>query len=216
VSSYIKRLLDIVVSMAALVILLPLLVVIALAIKIDNPGPVFFRQERAGVRGQPFKIFKFRTMIVGAEKKGAGVFVEDNDPRITMVGNLLRKISLDELPQLINIFKGEMSLVGPRPTLPYQVENYDQRQRGRLEVKPGITGWAQVNGRSSLTWPERIELDLWYIENQSLWLDLKVLFKTVGVVLGKSNLYKPDVYDPISGQKPVKSIEKEHETNDNV
>jgi undecaprenyl phosphate N,N'-diacetylbacillosamine 1-phosphate transferase len=204
VNSYIKRLLDIMVSMAALVILLPLLVVIALAIKIDNPGPVFFRQERAGYRGQPFKIFKFRTMIVGAEKKGAGVFVEDNDPRITMVGNLLRKISLDELPQLINIFKGEMSLVGPRPTLPYQVENYDQRQRGRLEVKPGITGWAQVNGRSSLTWPERIELDLWYIENQSLWLDLKVLFKTVGVVLGKSNLYKPDVYDPISGQKPKK------------
>jgi len=205
VSRFIKRLFDIVASLAALIILLPLFVLIALAIKVDNPGPVFFRQERAGFRGKSFIIYKFRTMIVGAEKKGAGVFVENNDSRITRVGTLLRKISMDELPQLINIFKGEMSLVGPRPTLPYQIDNYDQRQRGRLVVKPGMTGWAQVNGRSSLTWPERIKLDLWYIENRSLWLDLKIIVKTFGVVLGKSNLYKPDVYDPISGQKPENS-----------
>ena len=204
-SRFIKRLFDIVASLAALIILLPLFVLIALAIKVDNPGPVFFRQERAGFRGKSFIIYKFRTMIVGAEKKGAGVFVENNDSRITRVGTLLRKISMDELPQLINIFKGEMSLVGPRPTLPYQIDNYDQRQRGRLVVKPGMTGWAQVNGRSSLTWPERIKLDLWYIENRSLWLDLKIIVKTFGVVLGKSNLYKPDVYDPISGQKPENS-----------
>ena len=133
--------------------------------------------------------------------------MEQDDPRITKVGNLLRKTSLDELPQLINILKGEMSLVGPRPTLPYQVENYDQRQKNRLNVKPGITGWAQVNGRSSLSWPERIELDLWYIDNWSLWLDLKVIAKTIGVVLEKGNLYKPDGYDPIAGQK--------HENTDN-
>lgn len=197
-----KRLLDVLVSLVALIILLPFLLVVAVAIKLDDRGPVFFRQERAGLKGQTFKILKFRTMVVDAEKIGTGVFVEEEDPRITMVGNLLRKTSLDELPQLLNILKGEMSLVGPRPTLPYQVENYDQRQIRRLEVKPGVTGWAQVNGRSALTWPERIELDLWFIDNWSLWLDFKILIKTVGVVLRKSNLYKPDGYDPISGQKP--------------
>ncbi len=210
----IKRLIDVTAGLLALIIALPLFVVVAAAIKLDDPGPVFFRQERAGLKRQVFKIFKFRTMVTDAENKGAGVFVEEKDPRITRVGNLLRKTSLDELPQLINILKGEMSLVGPRPTLPYQVENYDQRQMERLEVKPGITGWAQVNGRSALTWPERIELDLWYIENWSLWLDLKIILLTFKVVLAKSNLYKRAGYDPISGQTPGNSIEKESE-NDN-
>lgn len=210
----IKRLIDVTASLLSLIIALPLFAVIAAAIKLDDPGPVFFRQERAGLKRQVFKIFKFRTMVTDAENKGAGVFVEEKDPRITGVGNLLRKTSLDELPQLINILKGEMSLVGPRPTLPYQVENYDQRQMERLEVKPGITGWAQVNGRSALTWPERIELDLWYIENWSLWLDLKIILLTFKVVLAKSNLYKRAGYDPISGQTPGNSIVKESE-NDN-
>ncbi len=198
----IKRTIDLFISFIALFLLSPVLIFIALAIKLDCPGPVFFRQERAGLEGQTFKIFKFRTMVVGAEKKGAGVFVEEKDPRITRVGKLLRHTSLDELPQLINILKGEMSLVGPRPTLPYQVENYDERQMKRLEVKPGVTGWAQVNGRSALTWPERIELDLWYLDNWSLWLDLKIILLTFKVIISKSNLYKPDGYDPISGQKP--------------
>ena len=198
----IKRLIDFSISLFMLVILFPVFTIIALVIKLDDPGSVFFLQERVGQKRQVFKIFKFRTMVIGAEKKGAGVFVEEKDPRITRVGKLLRHTSLDELPQLINIFKGEMSLVGPRPTLPYQVDNYDVRQMKRLEVKPGITGWAQVNGRSSLTWPERIELDLWYLENWSLWLDLKIILMTFKVILAKSNLYKPEGYDPISGQKP--------------
>ena len=198
-SMVLKRLFDIAVSLAVLIILLPLFGIIALAIKVDDRGPVFFRQQRSGYQGQIFTIYKFRTMVVNADKQGAGVFVEENDSRITRVGKLLRKTSLDELPQLINILKGEMSLVGPRPTLPYQVENYDQRQMKRLDMKPGITGWAQVKGRSSLSWPERIEKDLWYIENWSLWLDFKIMLITFKVVLAKSNLYKPAGYDPISG-----------------
>ena len=199
----VKRLVDLLGSLPGLLLISPLLIGVALAIKLDDRGPVFFRQQRAGLKGQAFKILKFRTMVQDAEKKGAGVFVEEEDPRITRVGKFLRHSSLDELPQLINIVRGEMSLVGPRPTLPYQVEKYDQRQMRRLNVKPGITGWAQVNGRSALTWPERIELDLWYIDNWSLWLDLKIIFKTFLVVLKKGNLYKTAENDPISGQKPT-------------
>jgi len=199
----VKRAIDLLGSLTGLLITSPLLLGVALAIKLDDGGPVFFRQQRAGLKGQAFRIFKFRTMVINAEKQGAGVFVEEEDPRITRVGKFLRHTSLDELPQLINILRGEMSLVGPRPTLPYQVENYDQRQMRRLDVKPGITGWAQVNGRSALTWPERIELDLWYIENWSLWLDLKIILKTFLVVLKKGNLYKTVDNDPISGKKPT-------------
>lgn len=200
----VKRVIDLLGSLPGLLLLSPLLFGLALAIKLDDRGPVFFRQQRAGLKGQVFKIYKFRTMVQNAENLGAGVFVEEEDPRITRVGKFLRHSSLDELPQLINIVRGEMSLVGPRPTLPYQVENYDQRQMRRLEVKPGITGWAQVNGRSALSWPERIELDLWYLDNWSLWLDLKILLKTFLVVLEKGNLYKTADNDPISGQKPTK------------
>ena len=206
---FIKRSVDVIISLFILAVLFPINILIALSIKIDDPGPVFFRQERAGQNKRIFKIFKFRTMISGAEKKGAGVFVEENDSRITRVGKFLRQTSLDELPQLFNIIKGEMSLVGPRPTLPYQVENYNQEQLRRLLMKPGITGWAQVNGRSSLTWPERIELDLWYIDNWSLWLDLKILVKTVLVVFKRNNLYRTDYNDPISGKKNNADQEKE-------
>ena len=195
-----KRLLDFTASLAGLICLLPLFILVVVAIKLDDRGPVFFRQERVGLEGRPFLIFKFRTMIVNAEKVGAGVFVEKNDARITRVGKFLRHTSLDELPQLINIFRGDMSLVGPRPTLSYQVDKYDDRQRRRLKAKPGVTGWAQVNGRSALTWPERIELDLWYIDNWSLYLDLKILAKTFRVVAERGNLYKTAIYDPISGE----------------
>ena len=138
-------------------------------------------------------------MVVNAEKMGAGVFVEQEDSRITRMGKWLRDTSLDELPQLINVLRGEMSLVGPRPTLPYQVERYDGRQRRRLSLRPGITGWAQVSGRNSLTWPEKIELDIWYVENWSLWLDLKILWQTFRAIFNKQNLYSGLNGDPISG-----------------
>lgn len=208
---FIKRLLDIIASFVGIVLLLPFFLLSAAAIKLDDSGPVFFRQERTGQNRRIFKIFKFRTMVQDAEKKGAGVFVEMDDPRITRVGKFLRRTSLDELPQLFNIFKGDMSLVGPRPTLAYQVEKYNERQLQRLSVKPGITGWAQVHGRSALTWPERIELDLWYIDNWSFLLDIKILIKTLGVVLGKKNLYKPVGYDPISGEMKSLNADKDDE-----
>ena len=153
----IKRLIDLFLSLFGLILSAPVFLIVALLIVIDDPGPVFFRQARAGKDGRTFQVIKFRTMVVGAEKKGTGVFVLKDDPRITRFGKILRHTSLDELPQLFNILKGEMSVVGPRPALPYQIDNYNERQKQRLKVKPGITGWSQVKGRSSLTWPERIE-----------------------------------------------------------
>ena len=159
----IKRLFDLCFSVTLLIILAPFFMVTALLIFIDDRRPVFFRQARAGRDGKVFHVIKFRTMVVDAEKKGAGVFVLKDDPRITRIGKILRHTSLDELPQLFNILKGEMSVVGPRPALPYQIDNYNDRQKQRLKVKPGITGWSQIKGRSSLTWPERIVQDLWYI-----------------------------------------------------
>jgi undecaprenyl phosphate N,N'-diacetylbacillosamine 1-phosphate transferase len=200
---FLKRIFDLIASITGIIFLSPLLFIIALMIKLDDRGPVFFSQERAGRGGRIFRVIKFRTMVMGAEKKGAGVFVLKDDPRITRVGKILRHTSLDELPQLFNILKGEMSVVGPRPALPYQIDNYTDRQKQRLKVKPGITGWSQVKGRSSLTWPERIEQDLWYIDNWSLWLDLKIILMTVKVVFESENLYKPPGYDPISGEMKI-------------
>jgi lipopolysaccharide/colanic/teichoic acid biosynthesis glycosyltransferase len=156
----------------------PVVAIAALAIKLEDRGPVFYRQERVGKDAEPFELLKLRTMVVGAEKQGAGFAVNEGDPRITRVGRVLRRLSLDELPQLWNVVRGEMSLVGPRPTLAYQVEQYTPRQRRRLEVKPGITGWAQVHGRARLPWDERIELDVWYVDNRSALLDLKILALT--------------------------------------
>ncbi len=199
-----KRAIDLMAGLPGLLLISPLLLGLALAIQLDDGGPVFFRQQRAGLKGQVFKIFKFRTMVQNAENLGAGVFVEEEDPRITGAGKVMRRFSLDELPQLINILRGEMSLVGPRPTLPYQVDNYDARQKKRLNVKPGVTGWAQVNGRSALSWPERIELDLWYINNWSLVLDLRIILKTFKVIFEKSNLYSQADYDPIAGEKGLR------------
>ena len=156
----------------------PLLAAAAIAIKLDDGGPVFYRQRRVGLNGREFELEKQRTMEVGAEHKGAGFAVNEGDPRITRAGRLLRRLSIDELPQLWNVVRGDMSLVGPRPTLAYHVEGYTPRQRRRLEVRPGITGWAQIQGRASLPWDERIELDVWYVEHRSPWLDLKIIVRT--------------------------------------
>jgi lipopolysaccharide/colanic/teichoic acid biosynthesis glycosyltransferase len=186
----IRRLLDIVVSAFALVIGAPLLAVAVLAIRLESRGPAIYRQRRAGLHGAPFDVLKLRTMVDGAEHIGAGLAVNANDSRITRVGAFLRRTSLDELPNLLNVLRGEMSLIGPRPTLPAQVDQYTARQRGRLAVKPGISGWAQVNGRASLPWSERIELDLYYVEHRSLALDLKILLRTPALILGGSGLYK--------------------------
>jgi lipopolysaccharide/colanic/teichoic acid biosynthesis glycosyltransferase len=156
----------------------PLLGLAALAIKLEDGGPVLYRQVRVGLDGREFELVKLRTMVVGAETMGAGYAVDERDPRITRVGRALRRLSLDELPQLWNVLRGDMSLVGPRPTLAYQVEQYTPQQRRRLEVRPGLTGWAQVHGRAELPWDERIELDVWYVEHRSPRLDLKILLRT--------------------------------------
>ena len=150
----------------------------------SRPGPIIYRQRRSGLHGHEFDVLKLRTMVDGAEHIGAGLAINENDSRITRVGAFLRRTSLDELPNLVNVLRGEMSLIGPRPTLPVQVAQYTERQRGRLAIKPGITGWAQVNGRASLPWSERIELDLYYIEHRSLALDVQILRRTVAMVLG--------------------------------
>jgi lipopolysaccharide/colanic/teichoic acid biosynthesis glycosyltransferase len=186
----IRRALDVVVSALALAVSAPLLAVAAVAIRLESPGPVIYRQRRSGLHGGDFDVLKLRTMVDGAEHIGAGLAVNENDARITRVGALLRRTSLDELPNLVNVLRGDMSLIGPRPTLPVQVEQYSERQRGRLAIKPGITGWAQVNGRASLPWSERIELDLYYIEHRSLALDMRILWRTLAMVLGGSGLYK--------------------------
>ena len=194
----VKTFFDRLVAIVGLIVLSPLLLVIAVAIAVTSPGPVFFRQVRSGWLGRPFSIFKFRTMVDGAEKMGMGAQTTSTDPRVTAVGRLLRKLSLDELPQLINIARGEMSLIGPRPTLPYQVERYTSRQRGRLLRRPGVTGWAQIHGRKSLSWPERIEHDIWYVEHWSLWLDVRIVLRTVPVVLGASGVDDSGTGDEIS------------------
>ena len=168
----------------ALLVLLPIFAIIGISIKLDSKGPVFFIQERAGKEGKIFKAYKLRTMIDNAEKIGLGYEIAKDDNRITWVGKHLRW-GIDELPQLINVFNGDMSLVGPRPTLIEQVNQYSKEHRRRLEMKPGITGWALVNGRNKLSWPEKIKLDIWYIDHWSIWLDLKILFKTIWVVIFK-------------------------------
>jgi lipopolysaccharide/colanic/teichoic acid biosynthesis glycosyltransferase len=186
----IRRAVDIVVSSLALLLAAPVLAVAALAVRLESPGPIVYRQARAGRNGHEFEVLKLRTMVDGAEHIGAGLAINENDSRITRVGAFLRRTSIDELPNLLNVLRGEMSLIGPRPTLPVQVAQYTDRQRGRLAIKPGITGWAQVNGRATLPWPERIELDLYYIEHRSLALDVQILKRTVAMVLGGSDLYK--------------------------
>ena len=185
----VKRALDVLAASASLVAVSPLLAAIAAAIRVESPGPVILRQPRVGRGGRDFPMFKFRTMVVDAHTLGAGWLVAENDPRITRVGAFLRKWSLDELPQLANVLRGDMSIVGPRPTLRYQVEQYTPFQRRRLEVRPGITGWAQISGRNELTWPQRIEFDVWYVDHRSLSLDAKILARTLPVVLRATRVY---------------------------
>jgi lipopolysaccharide/colanic/teichoic acid biosynthesis glycosyltransferase len=179
------------VALAALLLLLcsPLLAVAAIAVRLESRGAVLYRQRRVGRHGRPFDLWKLRTMVPGAEAMGAGIYVLEGDPRITRVGRLLRRFSLDELPNLLNVLRGDMAVVGPRPTVEEQVDRYTERQRRRLDVKPGITGWAQVNGRTSLPWPERIELDVWYVEHRSLLLDLRILARTARLLATGHGLY---------------------------
>jgi lipopolysaccharide/colanic/teichoic acid biosynthesis glycosyltransferase len=186
----IRRAVDIAVSAVLLAIVSPVLAAAVVAIRLESPGGAIYRQRRIGRGGRPFEVLKLRTMVRGAEGIGAGLSIDANDPRVTRVGALLRRTSVDELPNLVNVLRAEMSLIGPRPTLPGQVAAYTPRQRGRLAVRPGITGWAQVNGRAALPWSERIELDLHYIEHRSLALDLRILWRTVAIVLGGGGLYK--------------------------
>jgi lipopolysaccharide/colanic/teichoic acid biosynthesis glycosyltransferase len=173
-----NRAFDVLIGGAGLVVTSPLLGLAAVAIKAEDGGPILYRQTRVGKDGEDFELLKLRTMVVGAEKIGAGYAVDRGDSRITRVGRLLRRTSIDELPQLWNVLRGDMSVIGPRPTLRYQVERYDERQRRRLEVKPGLTGSAQVKGRAALPWPERIELDVWYVEHRSPHVDLGILLRT--------------------------------------
>jgi len=184
-----RRALDLAVAVPATILTAPVVGALALAIKLDSPGPVLYRQVRVGLDGRHFRICKLRSMVVGAEFIGAGLAVEADDDRITRVGRLLRRYSLDELPNLWNVVSGDMAIVGPRPTVPVQVDQYTERQRGRLAVRPGLTGWAQVNGRASLLWPERIELDLWYVDHRSLLLDLRILAETLRMVVAGHGLY---------------------------
>ncbi len=186
----IRRLFDVVVAGTALVLLSPVLLVAAIAVRVESRGGAIYRQRRVGRHGREFDVLKLRTMVHGAEHIGAGLAVNEGDDRITRVGAFLRRTSLDEIPNLLNVLRGEMAIIGPRPTLPSQVADYTEHQRGRLAIRPGITGWAQVNGRASLPWPARIELDLWYIEHRSWRLDAQILVKTVRMVLGGEGTYK--------------------------
>jgi lipopolysaccharide/colanic/teichoic acid biosynthesis glycosyltransferase len=189
----VKRVVDLLASGVSLLVLAVPFGAVALAVKLDDRGPVFFRQERVGRGGRRFRVWKFRTMVVDAVSKGRGVAVAHNDERITRVGRFLRNSGVDELPQILNVLVGEMSLVGPRPTLAYQVERYSSFQKRRLEVRPGITSLAVVSGRNALSWNERIELDVWYIDHWSLSLDLKIMLRTLWCVLvTRQGLYGKD------------------------
>ena len=185
-----RRAFDIVVSAAGLLVSAPILVLAAIAIRLESKGAVIYRQLRVGKDGHEFHVLKLRTMVDGAEHMGAGMAVNVGDARITRVGRILRRTSLDELPNLVNVLRGEMAIVGPRPTLPSQVAQYTERERRRLAVRPGLTGWAQVNGRTTLPWTQRIELDLWYIENRSWRLDLQILWRSARMVVVGEGLYK--------------------------
>jgi lipopolysaccharide/colanic/teichoic acid biosynthesis glycosyltransferase len=184
-----KRVLDLAIAVPAAIVLTPIVGALAAAVKLESRGPVFFRQERIGREGQPFRILKLRTLYDEPPQAPADFLIAAGDQRITRVGAFLRRWSLDELPQLWNILLGEMSMVGPRPTLRYQVEQYTDHQRRRLEVLPGVTGWAQIHGRNRVDWPRRIELDVWYVDHRSIWLDLKILLLTPRILFEYRSIY---------------------------
>ena len=185
-----SRILDLLIAATLLVITSPILLGALIAIRVESKGSPIYRQRRVGKDGVPFDLIKLRTMVTGAEHIGAGLAVNEGDPRITRIGAFLRRFSLDELPNLVNVMRGELAIVGPRPTIQAQVDQYTDRQRRRLEVKPGITGWAQVNGRAALPWNERIELDVWYVDHRSIWLDIKILALTARMLVTGHGLYK--------------------------
>ena len=197
-----RRAFDVLVSATILALTSPILAVAIVAIRLESRGHPIYRQRRIGRDGEAFDVIKLRTMVSGAEQMGAGLAVDDGDSRITRIGALLRRTSIDELPNLVNVLRGEMSIIGPRPTVPVQVAQYTDRQRGRLTLRPGITGWAQVNGRASLPWPERIELDLWYVEHATTALDLRILWLTARMLVTGHGLYKGETggwVDPPGG-----------------
>jgi lipopolysaccharide/colanic/teichoic acid biosynthesis glycosyltransferase len=185
-----KRAMDVALAGLAMIPAAPLMALAAVAIRVETPGHPIYRQRRVGLQGHQFDVVKLRTMVTGAEQIGAGLAVDEGDTRITRVGAILRRTSLDELPNLLNILRGEMSIVGPRPTLKVQVDQYTDRQRLRLEARPGLTGWAQVNGRASLPWPERIELDIWYLEHATLRLDLRIIALSARMAITGHGLYR--------------------------
>lgn len=201
---FFKRFIDIVLSLCGLIVLAVPMLVVAIIIKIDSPGPVFFKQKRIGLYGKVYEIYKFRSMKVNAEHTGSGVYSEKGDPRVTKIGRIIRATSIDELPQFINILKGEMSFIGPRPPLtyhPWPYEQYTDEQRRMFNVRPGVTGWAQVNGRKNVEWNKRIEMNVWYVDNISFRLDIKIIFMTVFKVLSNA--------DNVSVGETVKKEEKE-------
>jgi lipopolysaccharide/colanic/teichoic acid biosynthesis glycosyltransferase len=185
-----RRAFDVVVAAVVLAASSPVLGLAIVAIRLESAGHPIYRQRRIGKDGAPFDMLKLRTMVAGAESMGSGLAVNEGDPRITRVGAVLRRLSIDELPNLVNVIRGDMAIIGPRPTVPVQVAQYTERQRGRLAIAPGITGWAQINGRAKLSWEERIELDLWYIEHRSWRLDLRIVARTAAIVIGGEGLYK--------------------------
>jgi lipopolysaccharide/colanic/teichoic acid biosynthesis glycosyltransferase len=185
-----KRAMDVALAGLAMIPAAPLMALAAVAIRLETPGHPIYRQRRVGLHGHQFDVVKLRKMVTGAEQIGAGLAVDEGDTRITRVGAILRRTSLDELPNLLNILRGEMSIVGPRPTLKVQVDQYTDRQRLRLEARPGLTGWAQVNGRASLPWPERIELDIWYLEHATLRLDLRIIALSARMAITGHGLYR--------------------------
>lgn len=187
---FFKRLIDIILSLIGITVALVPMLIIAILIKIDSKGPVIFKQQRIGKNGKVFNIYKFRSMCVGAEKKGSGVYSGKGDARVTRIGKILRATSLDEIPQFFNLLKGDMSFIGPRPPLtyhPWKWEEYTEEQKRMFDVRPGITGWAQVNGRKGVEWNKRIELNVWYVDHVSLWLDIKIIFKTIGKVFSNAD-----------------------------
>ena len=198
------RVADLAIAAVSLLVLSPLLLAAAIAIRLESPGPVIYRQRRVGRDGRIFELFKLRTMRQGADPVGVGTAVTEDDPRVTRVGRFLRRYSLDELPNLINVLRGEMRIVGPRATLPAQVELYTPRQLRRLDLRPGVTGWAQIHGRAGIPWEERIELDVWYVEHRSLRLDLRILARTPAALLGGAGSVAADSYAGSSPDSPLR------------